>query len=129
MKYLHYPLILLGLFIITLPGCTKDKSPEYGLYPPGWLQEVWVDGNDLVEWNITNNNLIKTSLSISQDYCEEVTGPTNNCDCKQWIEEAKTETKYRIRLDSDLGVSFEQADFNKIADDSFIENNIIFTRQ
>jgi len=129
MKNLNFPLVLLGLILITFPGCTKDKSPECGLNPPEWLRGVWVDGNGLVEWSITNDNLNKTSLSIGQDFCEEVTGPTNDCDCKQWVEEVKTETQYRIRLETDLGVSFEQADFDKISDDSFIENNIVFTRQ
>ena len=129
MKILYYPLVLLGLILITFPGCSKDKSPHCGLNPPGWLHGVWEDGNGLVEWSITNDNLIKTSLSIGQDFCEEVTGPTNGCDCKQWIEEVKTETQYRIRLDTDLGVSFEQADFNKVSDNSFIENNITFTRK
>jgi hypothetical protein len=119
----------MGLIVIILPCCTKDKSPECGLNPPEWLHGIWADGNGLVEWNITNDNLTKTSLSIGQDFCEEVTGPTNDCDCKQWIEEAKTETQYRIRLDTDLGVSFEQADFDKVSDDSFTENNIVFTRQ
>jgi len=129
MKFFRYPLFLIGLIVISLPSCTKDKSPECGLNPPGWLYGNWADGNGLVEWSITNDNLTKTSLSIGQDFCEEVTGPTNDCDCKQWIEEVKTETQYRIRLDTDLGVSFEQADFDKISDDSFTENNIVFTRQ
>ena len=129
MNFLRYPLLLVGLIVITLPYCTKDKSPECGLNPPEWLHGNWADGNELVEWNITHDNLQKTSLSIGQDFCEEVTGPTNDCDCKEWIEEVNTGIKYRIRLDTDLGVSFEQADFDKISDDSFTENNIVFTRQ
>ena len=129
MNFLRYPLLIIGLIVISFPCCTKDKSPECGLNPPEWLHGNWVDGNGLVEWSITSDNLTKTSLSIGQDFCEEVTGPTNDCDCKEWIEEVKTEAKYRIRLETDLGVSFEQADFDKISDDSFSENNIVFTRQ
>ena len=129
MKILYYPLLLIGLIVITLPCCSKDNSRKCGLNPPEWLHGNWEDGNGLVEWNITHDNLIKTSISIGQDFCEEVTGSTNDCNCKEWIEEVNSGTKYRIRLDTDLGVSFEQADFDKISDDSFTENNIIFTRQ
>jgi hypothetical protein len=115
--------------MLLVLSCSKDNGSECGLNPPDWLQGNWVDDNGLVEWYITNDNLIKTSLTIGQDFCEEVTGPTNGCDCKEWIEEVKTETQYRIRLDTDLGVSFEQADFDKLSDDTFTENNIVFTRQ
>lgn len=129
MNFLRYPLVILGLIVISFPGCTKDKSSACGLNPPDWLQGSWEDGNGLVEWRITHDNLEKTTLSIGQDFCEEVTGPTNDCDCKEWVEEVKTNTQYRIRLETNLGVSFEQADFDKISDDSFTENNIVFTRQ
>ncbi len=118
-----------ALTLITVPCCSKDKKPECGLNPPAWLQGNWTDSNELVEWNITSQNVTKTSFTISLDFCEEITGPTNDCECKEWIEEIKTETRYRIRLETDLGVSFEQADFDKLSEGSFTENNIVFTRQ
>jgi hypothetical protein len=128
MKILRYPLILVGLIFIAIPSCTKDKSPECGLNPPEWLHGNWSDEYGLVEWSITHDNLIKTSLSVGQDFCEEITGPTNDCDCKQWIEEVKTETQYRLRLDTDLGPSFEQADFVFISGNSMSEGSLVFTR-
>lgn len=118
-----------AMLMLLLLSCSKDNSSECSLNPPEWLHGNWEDGNGLVEWSITDDNLFRTSLTVGFDFCEEVTGPTNDCDCKEWIEEIKTDDRYRIRLDTDLGVSFEQADFNKISNDSFTENNIVFTRQ
>lgn len=126
MKLLFSAAVMLSLLLLS---CTKDKSPECGLNPPDWLKGIWFDDNGLVEWNITQGNLIKTSFGIGLDFCEEVTGPTNDCDCKEWIEEIKTDSRYRIRLETNIGVSFEQADFVYISENSISEDGFEFTRQ